>query len=121
VRVVGEIAIVVNALYGRPGIRAKSPIERAPGFLPRQIENEIGGRDKAGGVPGEDRLMEEILGDHGLPQALGGQPNHILALGHTLKRQDAFDAGAMDLFGHQAHSKSAIGLNRPIRGIRFQF
>jgi hypothetical protein len=30
---------------------------------------------------------------------LGSQQNHVVALGHTLERQDAFDAGAMDLFG----------------------
>jgi hypothetical protein len=40
-----------------------------------------------------------MFGDHGLPQALGRQQNHVLALGHTLEGQDAFDAGAMDLFG----------------------
>jgi hypothetical protein len=53
---------LVCALLMRPAqlirsVNPKSPIERAPGVLPREIENEVAGGDKARVVAGEDLCM----------------------------------------------------------------
>src|SRR5712691_12933851 len=97
--VVREIPDLVNAEQGWTGKDAESPLERARRLLGREIEDEIRGGDEPCRVAGEDGLMEEILRDHRLPEALSGHEDRVLALGDEVERQDAFHAGAMDLLG----------------------
>ena len=42
--------------------------------------------------------MEKIFREHRFPQSLRRDKNRVLALGHEVERQDAFDRGPMDLF-----------------------
>src|SRR3990172_8100056 len=50
-------------------------------------------------MPGQDRLMDEILREHGLAQAVRRDKDDVLAFGEEVEGEDAADRGPMDLFG----------------------
>src|SRR5262249_29006732 len=50
-------------------------------------------------MPGQDRLLDEILGKHRLPQAVRRDKDDVLAFGQEVEGEDAFDRGPMNLFG----------------------
>jgi hypothetical protein len=50
-------------------------------------------------MPGQDRLIDEILGKHRLPQAVRRDKDDVLAFGQEVEREDAVDRGPMNLFG----------------------
>ena len=43
-------------------------------------------------MAGEDRLMDEILREHRLAEAVRGDEDHVLPLGEKVEGEDAFDA-----------------------------
>ena len=51
-------------------VGAQPALEGARGVLAGEIEDQIGGGDEAGGVAGEDRLVDEVLRQHRLAQAV---------------------------------------------------
>jgi hypothetical protein len=67
--------------------------------LAREVEDEIGRGEEAGRVAGEDRLVDEILGDHGLAEAVRGDDDPVLAVRENVEREDAVDGRAMDGLG----------------------
>ena len=62
VGVVGEVADLVDGEEQRARVGAESAFERAGGVLAVEIEEEVRRRDEERGVPGEDGLMDEVLG-----------------------------------------------------------
>ena len=66
-RVVGEIAHVVNGEWCRPHVRAETLLEHAGGLLLGEVEDQIRSREETRRVASKDRLMDEIVGDHRLP------------------------------------------------------
>jgi hypothetical protein len=121
VRVVGEIAHVVNGEWCRPHVRAETLLEHAGGLLLGEVEDQIRSREETRRVASKDRLMDEIVGDHRFARPVRRDDDHIFALREEVEGQDAFDGRPMNVGGH-AHSKSAISLNRPRRaGVQASF
>ena len=50
-------------------------------------------------MPGQDRLIDEILGKQGFPEPVRRDKDDVLAFRQEVEREDAFDRGPMDLFG----------------------
>jgi hypothetical protein len=50
-------------------------------------------------VAGQDGLVDQILGEHRLAEAVRGDDDDVLALGEEVEGQDAFDRGPMDVRG----------------------
>ena len=94
VRVIGEIADLVDREEAGAEIAAQAVLERAGGVLPGEIEDQIGGGEEARGVAGEDRLVDEILGDHRLAEAVRRDDDHVLALREEVEGEDALDGRA---------------------------
>ena len=57
----------------------------------------FGGRDEACRVAGEDRLVDEILGEQRFAQPVGRDDDDVFPLGQEVEREDALDGRAMDL------------------------
>ena len=93
--VVGEVAQFVDHDQRRPGLRC--PL--MAGFDPSaevEVEQEVGGRGEAGGVSGEDGLVGDVLGEHGLAEALGPDQDDVLAAGEEVEGEDAFEGWAVE-------------------------
>ena len=54
------------------GVVLEPTIERSRGFLGAEVEQQLRGGNEERGVPCECRVMSDVLGDHGLAQALWG-------------------------------------------------
>jgi len=78
-------------------LEISTSLERAGGVLAGEVEDEIGGGDQPGRVTGEDRLMDEILGEQRLTEAVGRDDDHVFALREKVEREDAFDRRPMEL------------------------
>ena len=50
-------------------------------------------------MPREDRLVRDVLGDHRLAEALGGDQDEVAGLGQKLQAQGGLDGGAVEAFG----------------------
>ena len=74
---------------------SEASFEGAGGFLSVEIEQEVGGGEE-GGVSGEDGLVGDVLGEHGLPEALGPDEDDVLAAGEEVEGEDAFEGGAVE-------------------------
>ena len=69
----------------------EASFERTGGLLTVEVEQEVGGSREEGGVAGEDRLMGDVLGEHGLAEALGADQDHVLAAFEEVEGEDAFE------------------------------
>ena len=72
-RVIGQVADFVNGDQAGSQIGAQPPLEGAGGVLTGQVEDQIGGSEQARRVAGEDRLVDEILGEHASCPARSGR------------------------------------------------
>ena len=99
VRVIGQIADLIDRQDVRTSVGAQATLESACGVLSVQIEQQVGGGDKERGVAGQDRLVHEVLGEHRLAQALIPDQDDVLALGHEVEREGALDGRAVELLG----------------------
>jgi hypothetical protein len=99
VRVVAQVADLVDREETGSQVRAEPPLKRARRVLAGEVEDQIGGREQARRMAGEDRLMDEILGEHRFAEAVRCDDDDVFALGQEVEREDAFDRGAMDLRG----------------------
>src|SRR5262245_47536772 len=59
--VVGQVADLIYRKEAGAEIAAKAVLQGAGGLLPGEIEDQIGGRQEARRVAGEDRLVDDIL------------------------------------------------------------
>jgi len=108
VRVVGEVSDLVNREKTGSQIGPQAMLERAGGFLPRQIQNQIGGGEEAGRVAGQDRFVDQILGDHRLAEAVRGDDDYILPLREKVQREHAFDGRSMNGFRVPIPSRPSV-------------
>ena len=97
VGVVGQVADLINRQDLRTRVGAQPPFERARGVLPVQIEQQVRGRDEERGVAGEDRLVQQVLGQHRLAEPLRGDEDDILALRDEVEREDPVDGGPVQI------------------------
>src|SRR5712691_4385452 len=96
---ISDLSQFINSEQVGPGIGAEAPFERARGLLAIEVEYEISGGEKAGGVAGEHRLVDEVLGEHRLAEALRAHEDDVLPLGEEVERENALEGGAMELLG----------------------
>jgi hypothetical protein len=64
--------------------------------LPREVEDQIGRREKPCAVAGQDRLVDEILGDHRFAETMWRDDDHVFPLQEKVQREDALDGRPMD-------------------------
>jgi hypothetical protein len=95
--VVGEVPDLVNAQQGGPGVVSEAAIEPARGLLAIEIEQEIGRRGEERGVALQDGLMDGVLRDHRLAQALGPDEHDVLRVLEEVQPEDAFDKRPVDV------------------------
>ena len=69
--VVGQVAQLVDQEKPRPRVVPEASFEGACGFLSVEVEQQVGGGGEEGGVPGEDGVVGDVLGEQGLAEALG--------------------------------------------------
>ena len=50
-------------------------------------------------MPGEDRSMGDVLGDHGLPETVRAQKDQVATLFDEIERESSLDRLAVDLLG----------------------
>ena len=99
VRVVREIADLIDREERRSQVGPEAVLERAGGLLLGEVEDQVGGREEARGMAREDRLVDEILGDHRFAEAVRGDDNHVFALRQEVEGEDAVDGRPMQVRG----------------------
>jgi len=97
VGVVGQISNFVDCQKLRTRVGAQPAFQRTRGLLPVQIKQQVGGSDEERGVAGEDRLVQQVLAQHGFAESLRGDQNDILALRDEVEREDPVDGRPMQL------------------------
>ena len=97
--VVGEVSELIDHEQRGAGVVAEAAFEGAGGLLSVEVEEEVGGGGEEGGVPGEDGLVGDVLGEHGLTQALRTDEDYVLAAGEEVEREDAFEGGTVQCGG----------------------
>ena len=73
---------------------------QTPGrFLAAEVEQKLGGGGEEHVGPGEHRGMGDVLRDHGFPQALRRDQDHVPRVGEEVEAQGGFDGRAVDALG----------------------
>ncbi len=80
-------------------VAAQPAGERDGGILRGEIVQHVGGEGKARAVAVQDRLVGEILEQHGLAQAVGADQHHVGRLGEEGEREQLLDGAAVALGG----------------------
>ena len=91
VGIVGEVANLVDGEQGGARVVAKAAFEGAGSLLAIEIEQQVRGSDEARGVAGQDDLMDDVLGEHGLAEALGADQKDVLGAVEEVEGEDAFE------------------------------
>ena len=78
VGIVGEVANLIDGEQGGARVVAEAAFEGAGGLLAIEIEQQVRGGDEARAVAGQDDLMDDVLGEHGLAKALGVDQEDVL-------------------------------------------
>ncbi len=99
VRIVGEVADLVDAEKLRTQVVLEPPVERTIRLLAVEIEQEVGGRREQRRVAVQNRLMHGVLRDHRLAQALGADEHEILGAAEEVEREHLLDERAVEGFG----------------------
>jgi len=64
-RVVGEVADLIDRQEARPEIAPEAVVEGAGRFLSGEIEDQIGRGEEAGRVAGQDCFVDQVFGRAG--------------------------------------------------------
>ena len=96
VGIVGEVANLVDGEQGGACIVAEAALEGAGGLLAIEIEQQVRGGDEARAVAGQDDLMDDVLGEHGLAEALGADQEDVLDAVEEVEGEDAVERGAVE-------------------------
>ncbi len=96
VRVVGEVADLVDREQVGPGVAAESA-SQCLGAAGAQVLDEFGGSGAQDGEAGEDRLVGDVPGDHGLAQAVRADEGEVAALADEVEAERTLDQVALDL------------------------
>ena len=99
VGVIGQVSDFINGENLRARVGAQPTLERARGLLPVQIEQQVRRGDEERRVACEHRLVQQVLGQHGLAESLRRDEDDVLALGDEVEREDAIDGGAGEVLG----------------------
>src|SRR5207249_564883 len=98
VRVIGQVANLVNTEKGGTGVEAELAAAQAWGIA-IEIGEQVAGGAEQDGVAGEHGGVGDILGDHGLAQSVGAAQDEVAALAEEVQGEGAFDQGAVDFLG----------------------
>ena len=97
--IVGEVPELVQDQQAALAVGVE-PVREAPrGLLATEIEEELGGGREQHVVPGKDRLVGDVLGDHRLTEALSGDEDEVAARGEEVEMEGRLDGGAVDARG----------------------
>lgn len=88
---VGEIAQLVDHEEVGTGVMAQATAQGAVTLLRGEITQHVCGGGKQDTVASEKRLMGDILGDHGLANAIGADQNEVGGILEELQRQPLRD------------------------------
>ncbi len=95
--VVGEVADLVDHEKTRSrAVVAEALVEGARALLCTEIEEQLGSGDEDYGVAGEDGLVGDVLGDHGLAEALGRDEDDVPRGLQEFEAQGRLDRCAID-------------------------
>src|SRR5207247_2321740 len=98
VRVIGQVANLVNTEKGGTGVEAELAAAQAWGIAIEIGEQVAGGAEQDGGA-GEHGGGGDTLGDHGLAQSVGAAQDEVAALGEEVQGEGGFDQGAVEFLG----------------------
>src|ERR1700722_11461178 len=94
-----EIADLVDDEKALLGVVPETPLERAAGLLPAEVEEHLCGSREEDGVAGDDGLIGDVLRDHGLAETLRGDEYDVTCGTEEVKPDGGLDEGAVDLGG----------------------
>jgi hypothetical protein len=97
--IVGEVPELVQDQETALAVVIEAAREAPRGLLASEVEEKLGGGGEQHVVPGEDRLVGDVLGDHRLAEALGRDEDEVTAGGEELEVQGGLDGGAVDARG----------------------
>ena len=97
--VVGEIADLVDGEDGRAGVAAQAAGEGGAGVLGGEVVQHVGGEGEAGAVAVQDRLVGEVLEQHGLAQAVGADQHDVGGFLDEGEREQFVDQCPVALLG----------------------
>ena len=96
VGIVGEVANLIDGEQRGARVVAKAALEGAGGLPAIEIEQQVRGGDKARGVAGQDDLMDDVLGEHRLAEALGTDQEDVLGAVEEVEAEDPFERGPVE-------------------------
>ena len=96
VGVVGEVSDLVDGEEVWSRIVPETALEGAGGLLAVEIEHQVRGGDEEAGVAGQDGVMDEVLGAHGLAEALGADEDDVVSVRQEVEREDALEGRAIE-------------------------
>ncbi len=94
--VVGEIPELVEDQEPTLAVVVQPAGQTARRVLAAEVEQELGGGGEEDVMPGEHRLVGDVLGDHRLPQPLGRDEDQIAGVGEKLQPERGLDGGPVD-------------------------
>ena len=62
---IAEVVGLVGRERSGPSVVPEAALEGMCGLLSAAVEQQVGRRGEEGGVPGEDSLVGDVLGEHG--------------------------------------------------------
>ena len=93
--IVREISDLIDGEQCGPGIVLQAAVEGPRGFLPVEIEEEVRGGREARGVAGQHGGVHDVLGEHGLAEALRPDEQHIVGEREKVEGEDPFEGAAV--------------------------
>ena len=97
--VVGQVSHLIDTQEVRAGEASQAPGQRRIGVLGGEFVEHVGGVDEACGMAAKHGLMGEVLGQHGLAQAVGSDEHDVGRLIEEGEGEQLLDEGAVDIGG----------------------
>jgi hypothetical protein len=89
--VVGEVADLVEAQELGAGAEAEALLEGVAGVALAEVGEQGAGGGEERGDAAQDGLVAEVLGEHGLADAVGAQEHEVVGLGDEVEAEILFE------------------------------
>ena len=97
--VVGEVSDLVDSQKLRAGEATQPPGKGGVGVLGGELVEHVRGGGESGGEAVEHAMVEEVLHEHGLADAVRSDEDDVGGVVDEGQREELLDEGAVDAFG----------------------
>ena len=95
---VGQITDLIDHQESGGGVVAQAAAQSGVAVEGREIAQQFAGTGKQHGMAVEDRLMGDVLGEHGLADAIGSDQNGVAGVLEEVECHQGLDGGAVAAF-----------------------